>query len=77
MSDARMDHAPRAPERLAPGDTQRIAEGKRPTRQITRKRALTEPIVANLPQGMKAEDWTTVLSGKGLSRRCRMISTFM
>ncbi|UPJ47693.1 TlpA family protein disulfide reductase [Bradyrhizobium sp. 200] len=43
-------------------DTERIAEGERTTREMTRKRALTEPIFAKLTPAMKAEDWANALS---------------
>ncbi|MGY3621773.1 TlpA disulfide reductase family protein [Bradyrhizobium sp. USDA 10063] len=43
-------------------DIARVAEGERKTRELTHKRALTEPILAKLAPAMKAKDWSTALS---------------
>ncbi|WP_271587097.1 TlpA disulfide reductase family protein [Bradyrhizobium sp. CCBAU 53415] len=43
-------------------DTERIDSGRREMREMKRKRALTEPILAKLSPAMKAEDWAKAVS---------------
>ncbi|MDA9447917.1 TlpA family protein disulfide reductase, partial [Bradyrhizobium sp. CCBAU 21360] len=43
-------------------DTERIDSGRREMREMKRKRALTEPILAKLQPAMEAEDWAKALS---------------
>ncbi|WP_271672988.1 TlpA disulfide reductase family protein [Bradyrhizobium sp. CCBAU 51627] len=43
-------------------DTERIDSGRREMREMERKRALTEPILAKLWPAMKAEDWAKAVS---------------
>ncbi|MFG3594731.1 TlpA disulfide reductase family protein [Bradyrhizobium sp. RDI18] len=43
-------------------DTERVVEGERTMREMTRKQALTKPIYAKLRPAMEAEDWATALS---------------
>ncbi|MCA6111359.1 TlpA disulfide reductase family protein [Bradyrhizobium cenepequi] len=52
----------RSSDEAKAADTERIAEGERTTREMTHKRALTEPIFAKLTPAMKAGDWAKALS---------------
>ncbi|WP_439360512.1 TlpA disulfide reductase family protein [Bradyrhizobium sp. DASA03007] len=43
-------------------DTERVDSGRREMREMKRKRALTEPVLAKLSPAMKAEDWAKAVS---------------